>query len=121
MITERERLKLYERLGETIGREEAAFLMELLPPTSWDDIATTRQVQNLGTDLRGEMTELRTDLRGEMTELSSGMDRLQSDLEGRMAMLGGEMAKEMAKNLQIQVGANFAAMVTLVAVIVGLG
>ncbi|MEM9133503.1 MAG: hypothetical protein AAGE88_14230, partial [Actinomycetota bacterium] len=47
MINERERLQLYDRLGELLGPEHAGVLMELLPPTSWDDIATRQQIDGM--------------------------------------------------------------------------
>jgi hypothetical protein len=113
MISERERLQLYHRLGETLGQQEAVTMMELLPPTSWDNIATTQQLRNLGTELRGEMAELRSELKGEMAEL-------RSELKDEMAELRGDLRSEMARNLKVQVGANFAAMLTLSAFIVTL-
>ena len=68
-MNERERLKLYDRLGEVLGLDEAGTLMELLPPNGWDDIATKDLVAANATSLRGEMAEVR----GEMAELRSEM------------------------------------------------
>jgi predicted nucleic acid-binding Zn-ribbon protein len=150
MINERERLRLYDRLGEVIGPTEAGILMELLPPTSWDDIATRQQLEatnqridnavatigadlrvemaELRTELRGEMAELRTELRGEMaglrTELQGEMAELRGDmagLQGDMAGLRGELELALARNLRFQVAANFASMLALAGFIVGLG
>ena len=136
VINERERHRLYERLGETIGVEEADILMELLPPTSWDQISTTQQVDNLGTDLRSEMStlssalrtemaDLRTDLQSEManlrSELRTDMSTLSSELRTEMAGLRGDIELGMARNLRVQVASNFAAMLTLAVFIIGLG
>lgn len=87
--------------------------MELLPPTSWDNIATTDQVDGLGIQLRAEMAELRGDLRTEMAELQVG-------LRTEMADLRGDVRTDLARNLRMQVGANLATMLTLSALIVGL-
>jgi uncharacterized protein YdcH (DUF465 family) len=38
--TEHARHRLYQRLNELIGPDEADTLMELLPPTGWADVAT---------------------------------------------------------------------------------
>lgn len=72
-ISERDRLKLYDRLGQVLGPEDAGRLMELLPPAGWDDIATKDEVRVQGTALRGEMAELRSELRGELAELRSDL------------------------------------------------
>lgn len=38
-LTEASRKKLYDRLEETLGKDEANTLMEHLPPTGWADVA----------------------------------------------------------------------------------
>ena len=64
-ITEQDRHQLYRRLEEVLGREEAAVLMEHLPPVGWADVATRRdldhaverldmKIDNLGDKLRAE-------------------------------------------------------------------
>ena len=45
---------MYQRLEEVLGREEAATLMEHLPPVGWADVATKRDLDHLGDKLRGE-------------------------------------------------------------------
>ena len=64
-INERERLKLYDALGNILGSDDAGILMELLPPSGWDDIPTKDDVRAQGTALRGEMAEVR----GEMAQV----------------------------------------------------
>ena len=46
-ITEQARHHLYLRLEELIGPEEAAVLMEHLPPVGWADVATKRDLDYL--------------------------------------------------------------------------
>ncbi|NNE75061.1 MAG: hypothetical protein HKN26_15450, partial [Acidimicrobiales bacterium] len=82
-MNERERLKLYDRLGEVLGPDEAGTLMELLPPDGWDDIATKQLVGANATSLRGEMAEVR----GEMAEVRGEM----AEVRGEMAEVRGEM------------------------------
>ena len=53
-ITEDARHRLYQRLEEVLGPEEAATLMEHLPPVGWADVATTRDLDNLANVLRVE-------------------------------------------------------------------
>ena len=74
-VSERQRLDLYERLGETLGKDHAEVLMEYLPPVGWNDVARRHdvellrgEVQVLASDLRAEMQVLGADLRAEMRD-----------------------------------------------------
>ena len=49
---DRSRHRMYERLQEVLGEEEAATLMEHLPPVGWADVVTKRDL-----DLRLEALE----------------------------------------------------------------
>jgi hypothetical protein len=44
-ITEESRYRLYQRLEELLGQNEAATLMEHLPPVGWADVATKRDLE----------------------------------------------------------------------------
>ena len=46
-IDERARHRLYERLEAVLGPDEAAILMEHLPPVGWADVATKRDLDAL--------------------------------------------------------------------------
>ena len=53
-ITEHDRHRMYQRLEEVLGHEEAATLMEHLPPVGWADVATKRDLDHFADKLRGE-------------------------------------------------------------------
>ena len=53
-IDERARHELYLRLEEQLGTEAATTLMEHLPPVGWADVATKRDLDQLGDRLRAE-------------------------------------------------------------------
>ncbi len=46
-IDERTRHRLYQRLQEVLGADEASILMEHLPPVGWADVATRRDLDQL--------------------------------------------------------------------------
>ena len=47
--SERERLALRERLAEAVGSETAGLLMEHIPPSRWDELATKDDLNKLAT------------------------------------------------------------------------
>lgn len=72
-VNERDRVKLYARLEETLGHEHAEVLMEYLPPVGWNDVARRHDVEGVRAELhvlRAEMhtgfAELRAELRVEL-------------------------------------------------------
>ena len=66
-VDERGRHALHEAARRELGDEEAATLMELLPPVGWADVATKRDLDVL----RVEMEALRHELYGAMDRLTS--------------------------------------------------
>jgi hypothetical protein len=65
-VDERSRHRLFRKLDELIGPEEATTLMELLPPVGWADVATKHDL----TMLRTEMESLRNELHADMERLA---------------------------------------------------
>ncbi|CAN5571197.1 hypothetical protein BH20ACT2_BH20ACT2_03410 [soil metagenome] len=79
-ITEKGRKNMYQRLEQVLGEEDAAMLMEHLPPVGWADVATKQDLVALkhemasrfdamdgaidakGSALRGEISELRAEM-----------------------------------------------------------
>ena len=54
-IDERARHRLFERLEAVLGPDEAAILMEHLPPVGWADVATKRDLDALDAGIRHEL------------------------------------------------------------------
>ena len=75
MIDELSRHKLFTKLEDILGTEDAAVLIEHLPPVGWGDIATKQ-------DLRSEISALRSDsgnLRGEIGILRGEIGNLRTE------------------------------------------
>lgn len=50
-VSEESRHKLYGRLDEVLGSDEATTLIEHLPPVGWADVATKRDLEQLKYEL----------------------------------------------------------------------
>ncbi len=57
-ITEEQRHRLIRALQRELGEEEAATLMEHLPPVGWADVATKRDLDHQDALLRAGLREL---------------------------------------------------------------
>lgn len=71
---------LFDTLRAQLGDEDAATLMDSLPPGGWDDVATKTDVagvraelQTVRAELKTEIGELRSEMRTEFAELRAEM------------------------------------------------
>ena len=67
------RQSLHARLEAVVGVDEAALLMNYLPPVGWADVATKRDVEALGTEIRTEMSLLRSGAQTQIAELKTSL------------------------------------------------
>ena len=58
-FTEQNKWRLHARLCEVIGTEEADILMEQLPPITWTEFATKRDLDELRNSFKRDLDELR--------------------------------------------------------------
>lgn len=72
-VTEESRHRLFSRLEQVLGSEEAAARMEHVPPVGWADVATRRDLDLLRSELSAGLDVRRA-------ELSGGLDRLRAEL-----------------------------------------
>lgn len=54
-VSERDRHRFYATARAKLGEAEADYLMEMLPPVGWADLATKHDLDVLGKELRAEM------------------------------------------------------------------
>ncbi len=100
--SERERHELAARLEELLGPDQAATLMEHLPPVPWDSLARQEDLLALRADVNGLRTEvggLRTEVGGLRTEVDGlrtevgGLGRRVNAVEGELRELRGDVAR----------------------------
>jgi hypothetical protein len=81
-----DRHRLHVRLEQLLGAEDAATLMEHLPPSPWDDLATKADLRMVRDEMRG----LRDDLRADMGRLE---DRLKEHVDLRVKASVGDSTR----------------------------
>ena len=97
--SEEERLALLSRLTETLGADAARTLMESLPPTHWDQIATKDDLRALEERLvhkfTGEIHKVTGEMHkitGEMHKFTSGLAEINGRVDGEFGKVYGELA-----------------------------
>ena len=83
--SEEERLALLSRLTETLGADAARTLMESLPPTHWDQIATKDDLRALEERLVHKFT-------GEMHKFTGEFAKINGRVDGEFGKVYGELA-----------------------------
>ena len=84
--SEEERLALLSRLTGTLGADAARTLMESLPPTHWDQIATKDDLRALEERLVHKFTSA-------LAELSGRVDGEFGRIDGKFASVRGEISE----------------------------
>ena len=102
MPDERSRLEVVQALSEKLGPEVAAALMECVPPFSWMEITTKRDLAEL---------EQRLNLRFEVVDARFG--QLESHLDARLHA-------EVTRSIRWTVGAVFGGLTVVAGAAVGI-
>jgi DNA anti-recombination protein RmuC len=100
---ERARHELSTRLEEVLGPEQAATLMEHLPPVRWDELARQEDLLALRTDVTGLRTDV-TQLQTDVTGLRTDMDQLQTDVADlrTATLLQGERLEHLSQVMTLR-------------------
>ena len=86
-ISEESRQHLYLRLEEVLGREEAATLMEHLPPVGWADVATKRDIDALAVATKRDIDALAVATKRDIDALEAVTSHRFDALESKVATL----------------------------------
>ena len=135
-ITEETRHHLFKRLEEVLGPEEAATMMEHLPPVGWADVATKRDLDHIAerfelrltvelatvrSELRGEFTAGMTGLRGEMVQMRDDLrSEVKSDMNAMETRLTAQFEALRTEQRQFAL-VLVAGMVSTLGAVIGLG
>jgi hypothetical protein len=140
-FTEQNKRRLHARLCEVIGTEEADILMEQLPPITWTEFATKRDLDELRiatkhdidelriatkhdiefsaiatrTDLEQVITKTRTDLEKSIMEVKHSVETTKLELTGSIL----ELTATMERGFRNQSWKMFTAIMTSQLVTVG--
>ena len=90
-VDEQARHRLYDRLAEVLGPEEATILMEHLPPVGWADVATKRDVDVLAVATKHDLDALRETNRLEHEVLRQSIETSKHEV---IATLRAEMNQQ---------------------------
>ena len=107
-ITDADRHRLYDALVATLGEQEAAILMEHLPPVGWADVATK-------TDLEHLRAATKADIDGLRAEMNSGFVATRAAMDAQAALLRAEMATGFASQLRWIIGTIIASYAVIAA------
>src|SRR5699024_10887144 len=98
-ITEAERHQLYQRLENVLGSDEAAILMEHLPPVGWADVATRSSIEQslalLSAEVAASFAAAHSDMQRMEISIRSDMERMGAGIRGDMERMGAGLRGDM--------------------------
>lgn len=77
------RLRFHEWLVELgLAPDTADAILRSMPPDDWHQLATRADLDQLRTEVRGEIGELRADMRSELGDMRSQLGDIRSEMGG---------------------------------------
>ena len=108
-MTNTQRATLYSTLAEAIGEQEAEILMEQLPPSGWDQVATKDDLRVLAAGMTAGLAEANAAITETNAAITAGLAEANAAItaglaETNAAMKAGfaEAAKERAEIVKSQ-------------------
>jgi hypothetical protein len=101
-IDERARHRLYDKLEEVLGSEEATVLMAHLPPTGWGDVATHRDIEGLRAATHRDIEGLRAATQREFEAVRFEMGEMEKRMDLRFQTLEHKLTAHLESALRQQ-------------------
>ena len=87
-MTNTQRATLYTTLAETIGPQEAETLMEQLPPSGWDQVATKDDLRVLGANFAAALAETNAAIIATNAAMTAGFAETNAAIKAGLAEAG---------------------------------
>ena len=108
-ISDQSRYDLHQRLATVLGPDEAATLMEHLPPVGWADVATKRDLDHLRSEMAVGFSGVRLELQREVTALRVEVLQEVGRLRGEIGDVRGDLGRQITTLFLGLVGLQFSA------------
>ena len=115
-MTNTQRATLYATLAETIGQQEAETLMEQLPTSGWDQVATKDDLRVLGANFAAALAETNAAIVATNAAMTAGFAETNAAMKAGLA----EAAKERAEIVKSQARQLYIVTATIIAATVSI-
>jgi hypothetical protein len=118
-ITEDARHRLYQRLEEVLGEEQATTLMEHLPPVGWADVATKNDIAQVHAEIAHLAEATAKEFARQAEANAKEFDHLGRTLRLEMHTNTADLRTELHQSLRLQFIAIIGANVSIAGVALG--
>ena len=119
--TQAQRASLFTTLAELMGTEDAETLMQELPPSGWDNMATKDDLKVLAATVTAALAEFRVEVTNALAEIRVAHAESHAELVEGHAESHAEIVKSQARNLYITVSTIVLATISIwIALLAGL-
>lgn len=94
-ISEESRHRLYQRLDEVLGSEEAATLMSHLPPVGWGDVATRHDIEAIRREIEATRSDIERLEVATRRDIEASAQSTRDYFSGRLERFSGQVEREM--------------------------
>ena len=91
-LTEQQRAEIYSSLADTIGQQEAEFLMAQQPPGGWEQFATKRDLADLEVKTQAGFVELNAKMDVQFAQLSEHLVEQFAEIKKQFAVVDTRFA-----------------------------
>ena len=93
-LTEQQRAEIYSSLADTIGQQEAEFLMAQQPPGGWEQFATKRDLADLEVKTQAGFVELNAKMDVQFAQLREQLAERFAEIKKQFAELSDKRSRD---------------------------